>query len=90
MVMYSKEEKNDNYSLLINLINLPEINLSGNLKGNRALSLLKKALRKNEIHELKYFWDNIEKEAGKFDDLDKDFKIELKKAAYFHIQEIPQ
>jgi hypothetical protein len=88
MVMSSKEEKNNNYSLFINLINSSEINLSGYLKGNRALSLLKKAFRKNEMHELKYFWDNIENIAGKFDDLDKDFKIELKKAAYFHIQEI--
>lgn len=81
-------KKNDSYSLFISLINSPEINSSGYLKGNRALSLLKKALSKNEIHELIYFWDNIESVAGRFDDLDKDLKIALKKAAYFHIQEI--
>lgn len=81
-------KKNDSYSLFINLINSAEINSSGYLKGNRALGLLKNELEKNEIHELKYFWDNIENIAGKFDDLDKGFKIALKKAAYFHIQEI--
>lgn len=80
--------KNDTYSLVRNLINSPEIKSHKHLKGNKALNLLKKAIRKNEVHELMYFWDNIENITGKFDDIDKDFKIALKKAAYFHIQEI--
>ena len=81
-------KKTDGYSLFRSLINSPEINSSGYLKGNRALSLLKKVLSKNEIHELKYFWDNIESIAGRFDDLDKDFKIAIKKAAHFQIQKM--
>ena len=80
-------KKNDIYSLFIEIIKSPEINPSGYIKGNGALSYLKKILKNNEINELKNFWDNIEKIAGKFDNLDKDLKIALKKAAYFQIQE---
>ena len=50
--------------------------------------MLKNDLEKNKIHKLKSFWDNIENIAGKFDDLDNNFKIVLQKAANFHIQEI--